>query len=83
MPPAGDKRELCADPAFRLALRTAVAATKAKSGWANMGKVRTEIGKHPFELRGYGKFSRLMEATGLFEIRRVGLVAQVRVKPTT
>jgi NYN domain len=81
--PAGDKQKLCADPAFLQALRTAVVATEAKSGWSLLTRVRTEIDKHPFELRGYGKFSKLMETTGLFEIRRVGLVAQVRVKPQT
>lgn len=81
--PAGDKQKLCADPAFRLALRTAVSTTKAKSGWANLGKVATEISKLPFDLHGYGKFNKLMEATGLFEIRWVGKLAQVRVKPTT
>lgn len=81
--PAGDKKKLIADPSFLQALRAAVVATKAKSGWANVGSVRNEISKHPFELSGYGKFSRLMEATGLFEVRRVGLVAQVRVKPQT
>jgi uncharacterized protein (TIGR00288 family) len=82
-PPAGGKQKLCADPAFHLALRTAVVATKAKSGWANLGQVRNEIGNQRFELRGSGKFSKLIASTGLFEIRRVGLVAQVRVKPQT
>jgi hypothetical protein len=78
--PAADKQKLCADPAFLQALRTAVVATGETSGWAHVGAVRTEISKHPFELRGCGKFSKLMEATGLFEVRRVGLVAQVRVR---
>jgi uncharacterized protein (TIGR00288 family) len=81
--PAGAKQKLCADPDFRLALRTAVSTTKAKSGWSLLTRVRTEIDKHPFDLCGYGKFGKLMEATGLFEVRRVGLVAQVRVKPQT
>ena len=81
--PAVDKQKLCADPAFRLALRSAVTATKAKSGWANLGQVRNEISNQPFELRGSGKFYKLMTATGLFEIRWFGFVVQVRAKPQT
>jgi hypothetical protein len=81
--PAGGTHKLCADPAFLQALKSAVIKTRAKSGWAHVGRVRTEIGEQPFDLRGSGKFSKLLAATGLFEIRWVGLVAQVRVKPTT
>jgi uncharacterized protein (TIGR00288 family) len=81
--PAGDMQALCADPAFRLALRNAVSMTKAKSGWALLTRVRSEIDKHAFELQGCGKFGKLMEATGLFETRRFGPVVQVRVKPQT
>ena len=67
-------------------LRAAVVANKAKSGWANLGNVRNQLGNESsFDQRSYGfrKFSALMLAIGHFEIRRVGLVAQVRVKPNT
>lgn len=54
-------------------LRGAVEAEKEDDGWANLSAVGTNIrNRGPFDARnyGYGKLSSLIEATGLFEIRR-------------
>ncbi len=68
-------------------LRGAVDAEKEDDGWANLSAVGTNIrNRGPFDARnyGYGKLSSLIEATGLFEIRRGGdKHPSVRAKPKT
>ena len=54
-------------------LRDAMEAEKEDDGWANLSSVGTNIrNRGPFDSRnyGYGKLSSLIEATGLFEMRR-------------
>jgi len=69
-------------------LRSAVVAAADESGWANLSRVRQQIGNQvSFDPRnfGYAKFSDLVEATGLFETKRVNLTVLVRqpvAKPT-
>jgi hypothetical protein len=51
-----------------------------------LSKVRNQLGERSsFDQRAYGyrRFGDLMLATELFEIRRVGASAQVRVKPSS
>lgn len=65
-------------------LRGAVDAEKEDDGWANLSAVGTNIrNRGPFDARnyGYGKLSGLIEATGLFEIRRGDKHPSVRAKP--
>ncbi|MGD9956340.1 MAG: NYN domain-containing protein [Candidatus Nanopelagicales bacterium] len=71
-------------------LRAAVAASvDEEGGWAHLSQVRNQIGNQAsFDPRNYGyaKFSDLIEATGLFEIRRQNLTILVRMpvkKPAT
>ena len=81
--PRASTEKLRGDARLLQRLRDAVDATKAKSGWSNLGKVRDQIGLESFDQRTYGyrRFGDFMLATDLFEIRRVGAGAQVRVKP--
>lgn len=54
-------------------LRDAVEAEKEDDGWSNLSSVGMNIrNRGPFDARNYGyaKLSSLMEATGLFEMRR-------------
>ncbi len=54
-------------------LRGAVDAASGEDGWANLGAVGNQIGNQAsFDPRnyGYGKLSDLVEATGLFDVRR-------------
>lgn len=54
-------------------LRDAVEAEKEDDGWSNLSSVGINIrNRGPFDARnyGYGKLSSLIEATGLFEMRR-------------
>jgi uncharacterized LabA/DUF88 family protein len=73
------------DTALVKLLRGAVDAEKEDDGWANLSAVGTNIrNRGPFDARnyGYGKLSGLIEATGLFEIRRGGdKHPSVRAKP--
>lgn len=62
-------------------LRHAVQAAAGEEGWAMAGNVSQQIrNQAPFDPRNYGypSFSRLLEATNLFELRREGSVAWVR-----
>ncbi|MBH9552344.1 NYN domain-containing protein [Inhella sp. 4Y17] len=64
-------------------LRHAVQAAGGDEGWAMAGNVSQYIrNQAPFDPRNYGfaSFSRLLEATNLFELRREGSVAWVREK---
>jgi uncharacterized LabA/DUF88 family protein len=62
-------------------LRLAVEASQTEDGWAQLGTVGQQIGNQAsFDPRNYGyrKLSEVIEATGLFEVRRDGLVVSVR-----
>lgn len=62
-------------------LRHAVQAAGGEEGWAQVGVVGQQIrNQASFDARNYGyaNFSRLLEATNLFELRREGSVAWVR-----
>jgi len=63
-------------------LRSAVVAAADDSGWANLSRVRQQIGNQvSFDPRNYGyaKFSDLVEATGLFDVKRENLTVLVRM----
>lgn len=62
-------------------LRHAVQAAGGEEGWAMAGNVSQQIrNQAPFDPRNYGysSFSKLLEATQLFELKREGSVAWVR-----
>jgi uncharacterized LabA/DUF88 family protein len=62
-------------------LRSAVDAADGEDGWAHLGAVGNQIANQAsFDARnyGYGKLSELIEATGLFDVRRRNLTVHVR-----
>jgi uncharacterized LabA/DUF88 family protein len=62
-------------------LRTAVNSVSGDDGWTHLGEVGNQIGNQAsFDPRNYGyrKLSDLVEATGLFEIKRQNLMVMVR-----
>jgi uncharacterized LabA/DUF88 family protein len=62
-------------------LRSAVDAASGDDGWAHLGAVGQQIGNQAsFDSRNYGyrKLSDLIEATGLFDVRRQNPGVQVR-----
>lgn len=64
-------------------LRNAVDGCADEDGWANLSTMRNLIGNTTsFDPRnhGFGKFSDLVEATGLFEMKREGQALRVRDK---
>lgn len=65
-------------------LRTAVDAASGDDGWAQLGQVGQQIGNQAsFDPRNYGyrKLSDLVEATGLFEVKRRNQIVLVRERP--
>jgi uncharacterized LabA/DUF88 family protein len=81
-PPArATQKKLRGDARLVQLLRSGVAATADDEGWANLSGVRSQIGNQAsFDHRNYGfsKFSDLVEATGLFEIRRADKSVLIR-----
>ena len=64
-------------------LRGAVDATQGEDGWSKLGAVGSHVGNQgSFDPRnhGYRKLSDLIEAIGLFEVRRQGQVIEVRTR---
>jgi uncharacterized protein (TIGR00288 family) len=62
-------------------LRGAIDATQGEDGWSKLGAVGSHVGNQgSFDSRNYGyrKLSDLIEAIGLFEVRRQGQVIEVR-----
>ena len=62
-------------------LRHAVQAAGGEEGWAQVGLVSQQIrNQAPFDPRNYGfaTFTKLLEGTQLFELKREGSVASVR-----
>lgn len=65
-------------------LRNAVSATADDSGWSHLGVVGSHIrNQTSFDERNYGyrNLSALIEATGLFELRREGQMVEIRELP--
>ena len=76
-----DTKKLRGDARLVQLLRSAVDATNDDDGWAHLGSVGNQIGNQAsFDPRNYGyrKLSDLIEATGLFEVRRQGQIVLVR-----
>jgi uncharacterized protein (TIGR00288 family) len=62
-------------------LRGAIDATQGEDGWSKLGAVGSHVGNQgSFDSRNYGyrKLSDLIEAIGLFDVRRQGQVIEVR-----
>ena len=81
---ASDPKKLRADTRLVQMLHNAVEAVNGDDGWAHLGQVGTQIGNQAsFDSRNYGyrKLSDLIEATGLFEVKRQNQIVLVRDKP--
>ncbi len=80
---ARSTQELQADAALVRLLRNAVDAAQGDDGWSHLGAVGSHISNQgSFDSRNYGyrKFSDLVEASGLFEVRKQGVSIAVRPK---
>ncbi len=83
---ASDSTKLRGDARLVQMLRSAVDAASGDDGWAHLGEVGNQIGNQAsFDPRNYGyrKLSDLVEAIGLFEVRRTDLAVLVRDKRKT
>ncbi|MBB6600369.1 NYN domain-containing protein [Luteimonas sp. MC1825] len=79
--PAPSPAQLQHDADLVRLLRGAVDATQGEDGWSKLGAVGSHVGNQgSFDSRnhGYRKLSDLIEAIGLFEVRRQGQVIEVR-----
>ncbi len=75
------QKKLRADTRLVQLLRSSVSAVADDEGWANLSGVRSQIGNQAsFDHRNYGysKFSDLVEATGLFTLKRQAKTVLVR-----
>ncbi len=80
---ARSEAELQADQALVRILRASVDATQGEDGWSRLGAVGSHVSNQgSFDSRnfGYRKLSDLIEATGLFEVRRQGLNIELRAR---
>ena len=80
-PAAAPQQALRGDARLVRMLRSAVDAASGDDGWAHLGAVGQQIGNQAsFDSRNYGyrKLSDLIEATGLFDVRRQNPGVQVR-----
>ena len=78
-----DTRKLRGDARLVQMLRNAVESASGDDGWAHLGAVGSQIGNQAsFDPRnhGYRKLSDLIEATGLFDVRREDQMIWVRDK---
>src|SRR5690606_36516683 len=76
--------ELRDDRALAQLLRGAVVAVADDEGWAHLGGVGSHLGNQgSFDSRNYGyrSLSALIDAVGLFEVRREGQTVLIREKP--
>ena len=76
--------ELRDDRALVQLLRGAVEAVSDDEGWAHLGGVGSHLGNQgSFDSRNYGyrSLSALIDAAGLFEVRREGQAVLIREKP--
>ncbi|EHR69757.1 hypothetical protein BurJ1DRAFT_0878 [Burkholderiales bacterium JOSHI_001] len=77
------QRKLKGDTRLVSLLRNGLEACADDDGWAMLGAVRNHIGNTTsFDQRNYRfkKFSDLVEAIGLFEMKRDGLIVRIRDK---
>jgi uncharacterized protein (TIGR00288 family) len=83
---ASDPKKLRGDTRLVQMLRSAVDASHGDEGWANLSQVGNQIGNQAsFDPRNYGyqRLHDLIEATGLFEVKRQNKVVLVRDKRKT
>ncbi|MBJ2120945.1 NYN domain-containing protein [Arthrobacter sp. MSA 4-2] len=84
MPAGGvDPRKLRGDTRLVLLMRNAVEAASGDDGWANLASIGSQIGNQAsMDPRNYGypKLGNLIEATGLFEVKRENQKILVRDK---
>lgn len=76
-----DAKELRGDTRLLQLLRSAVESASDDEGWSHLGAVGQQIGNQAsFDSRNYGyrNLSGLIEAIGLFEIKRQGQIVWVR-----
>lgn len=76
--------ELRRDTSLVQLLRSALSATSDDDGWSNLGAVGSHVrNQGSFDERNYGyrNLSSLIEATGLFEVKRAGQMVQIREQP--
>ncbi len=81
-----DAKKLRGDTRLVLMLRNAVDAASGDDGWAHLGSVRNQIGNQAsFDSRNYGyqKFSDLIEATKLFEVKQENQIVLIRDRRKT
>jgi len=75
-------KELRKNTKLLLMIRTGIQTSSDDNGWSQLGPVGSYLAKASpdFDPRNYGyqKFSELVEAIGLFEIKRVGTTVIVR-----
>jgi uncharacterized protein (TIGR00288 family) len=77
-------KELRGDTRLLQMLRSAVESASEDDGWAHLGAVGSQVGNQAsFDPRNYGyrKLSDLIEAIGLFEVKRQNQAVLVRDKP--
>lgn len=80
-----DPRKLRGDTRLVLLMRNAVEAASGDDGWAHLAAVGSQIGNQAsLDPRNYGyrKLSDLIDAIGLFELRRENQIVLVRDKRT-
>ena len=76
--------ELRADTRLVQMLRSGVDSAAGDDGWAHLGVIGSQVSNQAsFDSRNYGyrKLSDLIEATGLFEVRRDNQIVWIRDKP--
>ncbi|ASR42542.1 NYN domain-containing protein [Luteimonas sp. RC10] len=76
--------ELQADRELVQLLRNAVAAAADDAGWSHLGAVGSHVrNQGSFDARNYGyrNLSALIDAVGLFEVRRDGQAVEIREAP--
>lgn len=82
-PRASDPRKLRGDTRLAHMLRNAVEAASGDDGWAHLGAVGSQIANQAsLDPRNYGyrKLSDLIEAIGLFEVKRQNQIVLIRDK---
>ena len=82
--PQRSAKDLRGDTKLLLMLRSAIDAVSGDDGWSHLGAVGHQIGNQAsFDSRNYGyrKLSDLIEATGLFDVRRDNQIVWIREQP--
>ncbi len=82
--PQRSAQDLRNDARLMQMLRSAIDSARDDDGWSHLGLVGHQIGNQAsFDSRNYGyrKLSDLLEAMGLFEVKRDNQIVWVRFKP--